>query len=199
MRKTGEQKTASFPLLILLLAAVGGVACVIGSIFGGPDGKREPWFGITVLAVVVAIGVAGYLSLSWLGVLLFYGTALAVAAALFLVGCYTYMFVGKRRLTRSLDRLAGLSVEELLAVMVDPSDADFRLAAVELMKRGVKARPAKERLLDLLASNVQRERARGLLLLRQYYNELQLPEEWSSMDSTDVWRERIQSLEHGTA
>jgi hypothetical protein len=197
MGKTGEKPTTPWPFVALFIAAVAACSAVMGSVFGGPDGKRHPWFGITVPAVVIAIGWAGYLSLGWLGVPIFYGTALAVAAALVVGGSYAYMFVGKRQLTRSLNRLSRLSDEELFAVMADPS-ADVRLACVELMKRGDSVRLPNERLLDLLVSNNLSARLCGLTLFKHYYPEIQIPPQWTPLDPPDLWRARFRSIDRRT-
>jgi hypothetical protein len=121
--------------VVLLLAAVGAYAAIAAAFFGGPDGKRNPLFGIVVLVAVLAIGWGGYYSLGWLGVLTFYGAAIAGAAACVVSGAYLYMFVFQRRLSGSRARLARLSDDQLLSVMGNRSDPDFRFAAAELHTR----------------------------------------------------------------
>ena len=138
--KTGANRQMPLALFVLLLTAVGAFAAMMAAFFGGPDGKRNPLFGIAVLAIVSAVGWAGYYNLGWLGVLTFYSAAIAVAAACVVCGAYAYLFVGQRRLVRSLGRLAGLSDEQLLSVLGNRSDPDFRLAAAELHKRRASSR-----------------------------------------------------------
>ena len=187
----------SLVTLVFVALGLGAFAAVMEAFFGGPSGKRYPLFGVAVLLVFFGIGRAGYCSLGWLGVPIFYIAAIALAMTLGLCWVCAYMFVFGKRFKRARVRMSELSTDRLMSITANPSDPAFGLAYWELDDRGVDGRPSKERLFAMLTSGDSVQCGKAMVFLAMY-PEVQLPLGSLSADPPEVWRSRIETMESGS-
>lgn len=121
---------------------------------------------VSFFAAPIAAGVLGYNYQGWLGVVLFPIVAvIAVMAAM--MGVVIFLASLKYRSDRA--RVSRLSAEQLQALLETPTNPDFRFAFFELSKRGLDVSPARQLLLEMLTSNVAKERNTALERLWEIY------------------------------
>ena len=94
------------------------------------------------------------------------------------------------------ERLRPLSNEQLTEIMRTPKHPDSQFALVELMKRGVDARPTKELLFGMLKSGNPMLCGDAMANLQMFYPEVVIPEGASNLDTAELWRSRVETLRH---
>jgi hypothetical protein len=114
-----------------------------------------------------------------------------VGFALFLLQLWLLIRRHRARVRAIKNRLSPLSNEQLTEIMRTPTHPDSQFALVELMKRGVDAKPTKDQLFDMLTSGNPRLCGTAMTHLGIFYPELTLPEGSSNLDSPEVWRSRV--------
>src|SRR5579871_4264287 len=92
------------------------------------------------------------------------------------------------------ERLRPLSNEQLTEIMRTPKHPDSQFALVELMKRGVDARPTKEQLFGMLTSGDPKLCGDAIANLQIFYPEVVIPEGASNLDAVELWRSRVEAL-----
>lgn len=125
----------------------------------------------------------------------------AAAFLVVLVGivCFILGMVARVRRTRGRvrviqERLHPLSNEQLTEIMRTPKHPDSQFALVELMKRGVDARPTKEQLFGMLTSGNPKLCGDAMANLQMFYPEVVIPEGASNLDTAELWRSRVEVL-----
>jgi len=95
------------------------------------------------------------------------------------------------------DRLSKLSTEQLRQLVAEPTSHDVLDAWLELYRRGIQATFSLESLVPLLTSADSKKCGLGMFLLDAVNPPVdhRLLQGASNMDSPEVWRERLASLQ----
>jgi hypothetical protein len=120
-----------------------------------------------------------------------------VGFTLFLLRMFMFMRRHRAHVRAITDRLRPLSNDQLIEIMRTPTHRDSQFALVELMKRGVDARPTKEQLFGMLTSGNPNLCGTAMTNLGMFYPEFSLPEGSSNLDPPEVWRTRIEAFQDG--
>ncbi len=114
--------------------------------------------------------------------------------AWFILGVIVRLQRTRGRVRIIQERLRPLSNEQLTEIMRTPKHPDSQFALVELMKRGVDARPTKEQLFGMLTSGNPKLCGDAIANLQIFYPEVVIPEGASNLDTVEVWQSRVEVL-----
>lgn len=121
-----------------------------------------------------------------------------VGFTLFLLWVLLFIRRHGARLRVINDRLRPLPDDQLIEIMRTPTHPDSQFALVELMRRGVNARPTKDQLFGMLTSGNPGLCGTAMTNLGMFYPEFSLPEGSSNLDPPEVWRSRIDAFQRGS-
>jgi hypothetical protein len=156
---------------------------------------------IIALVLLAAAAAAGFAVQGWLGIFLWPLTlcALALLLEIALAAIDIYLTVNRNlaEVSRIKARVRGLSNEQLRELCESPSHRDSGFARVELMRRGIAARPPKEQLFSMLTSGNSVMCGQAMGYLQMFYPELRalLPKGSSNLDPPEVWRARVAAVQ----
>ena len=156
---------------------------------------RKRIFAVAALAVSAA---AGYVVQGSLGLVLWplelCGAFLVLIVAWFFVDL-VITFARHRAHQPYLARVRPMKSEQLRELIKTPSHPDSGFARVELMKRGLDARPPKEQLFGMLTSGNTALRGQAITYLHIFYPELHVQLNGSSnFDAPELWQSRVAAL-----
>ena len=117
-----------------------------------------------------------------------------VGIAWFILGVVVRIRRTRGHMRMIQERLRPLSNEQLTEIMRTPKHPDSQFALVELMKRGVNARPTKEQLFGMLTSGNPKLCGDAMANLQIFYPEVVIPEGASNLDAPELWQSRVESL-----
>ena len=154
-----------------------------------------------IVAVCLAIAAAaGYIVQGSFGLLLwplgFCGSVLLLAAGLFTLDVVITIVRHQARIRRIQARVRSMTSDQLRELLLTPSHQDSAFARIELMRRGVNARPPKEQLFGMLASGNSLLCGQAMTYMHMFYpkTHARIPSGSSNQDSREVWEARIASL-----
>jgi hypothetical protein len=157
---------------------------------------RKKIFAVAALAVAAA---AGYAVQGSLGLMLWplelFGTFLVLAVAWFFVDLVITYARHRARINQIWSRVRPMKSEQLRELIKTPSHPDSGFARVELMKRGLDARPPKEQLFGMLTSGNAALCGQAITYLHIFYPELHAQLLGSSnLDAPELWQTRVAAL-----
>lgn len=153
---------------------------------------------IVDVAALAASAVTGLVVQGWTGMFLWPLTLLGIFLVLGILGLVLDVVVSVCRVrtrTRRIEaRLRLLPDEQLCELMRTPTHPDSQFAMIELMRRGVEARPTKEQVFSMLTSGNSNQCIDAMTILEVFYPELSIPEGASNIDPPEMWQPRVQAM-----
>jgi hypothetical protein len=144
---------------------------------------------------------AGFAVQGWTGIFLWPLTLCAlillIGIALFLIDVFVTLIRKFAEASRIKARVRPLSNEQLRELCDSPSHRDSAFAMVELMRRGLDARPPREQLFSMFTSGNSVKCGQAMGYVHMFYPELLralMPMGSSNLDPPEVWRARVAAV-----